>query len=107
MLTSTRLLEQVRERIRYLHYSLRTEQAYVRWVRLFVRWSGLRHPRECGHRDVEAFLSFLANERLVAASTHRQALHALPSSTRRCWTWICRGCRRSVGLSLASASRSC
>jgi hypothetical protein len=42
MLTSTRLLEQVRERIRYLHYSLRTEQAYVRWVRLFVRWSGLR-----------------------------------------------------------------
>jgi len=77
MLTSTRLLEQVRERIRYLHYSLRTEQAYVRWVRLFVRWSGLRHPRECEHRDVEAFLSFLANERHVAASTHRQALHAL------------------------------
>jgi len=51
ILTSTRLLEQVRERIRYLHYSLRTEQAYVRWVRIFVRWTGLRHPRDCGRAE--------------------------------------------------------
>jgi len=76
-LTSGRLLDQVRERIRYLHYSLRTEQAYVRWVRVFVRWTGLRHPQECGVREVEGFLSWLANERKVSASTHRQALHAL------------------------------
>jgi integron integrase len=76
-LASTRLLDQVRERIRYLHYSLRTEQAYVRWVRLFVRWSGMRHPRQLGQAEVEAFLSMLANDRKVAASTHRQALHAL------------------------------
>jgi integron integrase len=70
-------LDQVRERIRYMHYSLRTEQAYVRWVRLFVRWSGMRHPRELGAAEVEAFLTFLANDRKAAASTHRQALHAL------------------------------
>ena len=45
-LQSARLLDQVRERARYLHYSLRTEKAYVYWVRFFVRWNGLRHPRE-------------------------------------------------------------
>jgi integrase len=76
-LTATRLLDQVRERIRYLHYSLRTEQAYVRWIRQFVRSTGLRHPRQCGVREIEAFLSSLANDRKVSASTHRQALHAL------------------------------
>lgn len=74
---SPRLLGQVRERLRYLHYSLRTEQAYVHWIRAFVRWSGLRHPREMGQREVEAFLSHLANERQVAPATHRQALSAL------------------------------
>src|SRR5436190_18461742 len=76
-LASIRLLDQVRERIRYLHYSLRTEQAYVRRVRLFVRWSGMQHPRQLGQAEVEAFLSMLANDRKVAASTHRQALHVL------------------------------
>ena len=76
-LQSPRLLDQVRERIRYLHYSLRTEQAYVHWVRAFVRHQGMRHPREMGHAEVEAFLSWLAAERNVAVSTHRQALSAL------------------------------
>jgi len=76
-LHSTRLLDQVRERIRYLHYSLKTENAYLHWVRFFVRWSGLRHPREMGAPQVEAFLSMLANERKVSASTHNQALSAL------------------------------
>jgi integron integrase len=60
-----------------MHYSLRTEEAYVYWVRGFVRWSGLRHPREMGAAEVQAFLSMLANERRVAAATHRQALSAL------------------------------
>ena len=41
-----RLLDQLRECIRYKHYSLRTEQAYVYWTRFFIRWSGMRHPRE-------------------------------------------------------------
>jgi integron integrase len=76
-LQSARLLDQVRERVRYLHYSLRTEQAYVHWVRAFVRHHALRHPREMGRAEVEAFLSWLAAERHVAVSTHRQALSAL------------------------------
>lgn len=72
-----RLLDQVRERIRYRHYSLRTERAYVHWVRGFVRFHGLRHPREMGVEEVEAFLRWLAGERSVAPSTHNQALSAL------------------------------
>ena len=76
-LQSTRLLEQVRERIRYLHYSIRTEQAYVHWIRAFVRFHDLRHPVEMGAPEVEAFLSWLASERKVAVATHKQALSAL------------------------------
>ncbi len=72
-----RLLDALRERLRYMHYSLRTEEAYVYWVRGFVRWSGLRHPRELGAAEVQAYLVMLANERRVAAATHRQALSAL------------------------------
>jgi len=76
-LRSARLLDQVRERIRYLHYSIRTEQSYVHWVRAFVRFHGLRHPAEMGAAEVEAFLSWLAGERAVAVATHKQALSAL------------------------------
>jgi site-specific recombinase XerD len=76
-LQSSRLLDQVRERIRYCHYSLRTEQSYVYWIRFFVRFSGLRHPRMMGVKEVEAFLTHLASERKVAPATHRQALAAL------------------------------
>ena len=76
-LTSVRLLDQVRERLRYMHYSLRTEKTYVFWIRWFIRWNGLRHPRDLGGKEVEAFLSMLANVRRVSPSTHRQALSAL------------------------------
>ena len=81
-LHSTRLLDQVRERVRYKHLSLKTEKAYLYWIRFFIRWSatqsgGMLHPRELGVTDVEAFLSMLANERKVPASTHNQALSAL------------------------------
>ena len=81
-LQSTRLLDQVRERIRYVHYSLKTEKAYLYWIRFFIRWSatqpgGMRHPRDMGAAEVEAFLSMLANERKVSASTHNQALSAV------------------------------
>ncbi|NML43992.1 integron integrase [Ramlibacter sp. G-1-2-2] len=72
-----RLLAQVREQARYLHYSLRTEKAYVYWVRFFVRWSGLRHPRDMGAAEVQAFLAMLATQRRVSSSTHSQALSAL------------------------------
>jgi site-specific recombinase XerD len=72
-----RLLDQVRERVRYLHYNLRTEQAYVHWVRAFVRYHGLRHPKTMGGPEVETFLSWLSSDRAVSVSTHRQALSAL------------------------------
>ena len=55
-----RLLEQVRGRIRFLHYSLRTEQAYLDWIKRFIRHFGKRHPREMGAVEVEAFLTHLA-----------------------------------------------
>ena len=58
-------------------FSLRTEQTYVYWIRWFIRHSGLRHPKDMGRPEVEAFLTMLATERKVAASTYRQALGAL------------------------------
>lgn len=76
-LRSTRLLDQVRERVRGLHYSLRTEEAYAYWCRAFVRFHGLRHPAEMGGPEVEAFLTHLAAVRGLAVSSHRQALSAL------------------------------
>lgn len=76
-LHSDRLLDQLRERIRYLHYSIRTEDAYVHWVSMYVRFHGMRHPAEMAGPEVESFLSWLANERKVAAATHKQALSAL------------------------------
>jgi len=72
-----RLLDQVRDAIRRRHYSYRTEQAYVHWVRRFIWFSGKRHPRGMGAEEVTAFLSHLASERDVAASTQNQALSAL------------------------------
>lgn len=74
---SPRLLDQLRERIRYAHYSLRTEKTYVYWARYFIRFHNVRHPKDMGAAEVQAFLSFLANDRGVAPSTHRQALAAI------------------------------
>jgi integrase len=72
-----RLLAALRARIRARHYSARTEEAYVRWVRRFVRFHGGRHPRELGDREIVAFLTHLATARRVSASTQNQALSAL------------------------------
>ena len=78
---SKRLLEQLCEVLRYKHYSLKTEQAYMYWVKFFVRWCAtggqMRHPRDMGHVEVTRFLTMLANERRVSVSTHNQALSAL------------------------------
>jgi integron integrase len=74
---STRLLDQVRERARYLHYSLRTEKAYLYWIRFYIRWHGLKHPRDMGVAQVQAFLTMLASQRAVSSSTHNQALSAI------------------------------
>jgi integron integrase len=71
------LLAVARGRMRLKHLSRRTEDAYVGWIRRFVRFHGRRHPRELGRAQVEAFLTHLAAERKVAASTQNQALGAL------------------------------
>src|SRR2546422_2441850 len=72
-----RLLAQVRAVLRTKHYSPRTEEAYVGWVRRFVRFHGLRHPAELGGAEVERFLSALAVEGRVSAATQNQAASAL------------------------------
>ena len=72
-----RLMDEVRRRIRLKHYSLRTEQAYTAWVRRFILANGKRHPRELGAAELERFLSGLAVEGGVSASTQNQALSAL------------------------------
>jgi len=76
-LKAARLLDQLRERIRMLHYSLRTEHAYSHWCRAFIRFHGLKHPATMGGPEVEAFLTHLAADRGLAPSSHRQALSAL------------------------------
>jgi len=72
-----KLLTQLRHAIRLRHYSRRTEDAYVGWVRRFVRFAGMRHPAEIDPGEVSRFLVSLANAGAVAASTQNQALHAL------------------------------
>lgn len=71
------LSERVRTELRARHYSLRTEEAYVHWIRRYVRFCGRRHPRETGAGEINAFLSGLATELKVSASTQNQALSAL------------------------------
>ncbi len=72
-----RLLDRVRTEIRFRHYSIRTETAYVEWVRRFVLFHGKRHPRDMGADEVARFLSYLAVERDVSPSTQGQAKSAL------------------------------
>ena len=74
---ATRLLDRVRAEIRTRHYSYRTEQAYIHWIVRFIRFHGLRHPESMGKRELEAFLSHLAVDRNVAASTQNLALSAI------------------------------
>lgn len=74
---SPRLLDQVRGKIRLKHYSIRTEQAYVDWIKRFVLHFDKRHPTEMGPREVEAFLTHLALHGKVAAATQNQAKSAL------------------------------
>jgi integron integrase len=72
-----KLLDRVRMQIRARHYSRRTEKAYVHWIRQYIFFNKLRHPKEMGEHEVAAFLSWLATKRNVAASTQNQALSAL------------------------------
>lgn len=72
-----KLLDQVRDRLRLKHYSIRTETQYLQWIRRFILFHDKRHPKEMGAQEVEAFLTHLAVEGSVAASTQNQALSAL------------------------------
>ena len=71
-----KLEDQIRHKMRFLHYSIRTEDAYVAWYRRFVHFHGRRHPREMGAAEVEAFLTDLAVTNKVVAATQNQALNA-------------------------------
>lgn len=70
-----RLLDQVRQAIRLRHYSIRTEQAYCYWIRYFIRFHKLRHPKEMGAPEINQFLTFLAMQRTVSPATQNQAFN--------------------------------
>ncbi len=71
------LLSSVREKLRVKHYSIRTEQSYVYWIKYYIRFHGTRHPAEMGASEIESFLTHLAVDRKVTASTQNQALSAI------------------------------
>lgn len=72
-----RLLDQVRDKLRMRHYSIRTEEAYVQWIKRYIHFHNKTHPRELGETEITAFLTDLAVTKNVSASTQNQALAAL------------------------------
>ena len=86
-------MDQARDRVRAMHYSLRTERAYLNWIKRFILFNNRRHPLELAAADVEHFLSHLAVAGKVAASTQNQALAAARAVRRR-------GCELLIGLLL-------
>jgi len=74
---SKKLLEQVRDALRTKHYSYRTEQSYMEWIKRYIMFHGKRHPKDMGAAEVQAYITYLATERQVAASTQNQALSAI------------------------------
>jgi len=72
-----RLLDQVRDQIQLRHYSIRTEQAYVSWIKRYILFHGKKHPKDMGRPEIEAFLTDLAVNGNVSASTQNQAFNAL------------------------------
>ena len=67
----------MQEVLRYHHYAIRTEEAYVNWILKFIKFNGTRHPKEMGKKEIERFLSHLAINRKVAVSTQNQAFNAI------------------------------
>jgi integrase len=72
-----KLLDMLRRAVRDKHYSLSTKRTYVYWVRWYIRFHGLRRPKDMGGDEIRTFLSYLNNERQIAGSTYSQALCAL------------------------------
>lgn len=73
----SKLLDQARSILRVRHYSYQTEQTYLKWIRRYIFFHNIKHPAEMGKAEVETFLSHLAVEDNVSASTQNQALFAL------------------------------
>jgi integron integrase len=73
----TRLLDLVREQIRLRHYSIRTEQAYVSWIKRYILFHDKKHPKDMDKAEIEAFLTYLAKDLNVSSSTQNQAFNAL------------------------------
>lgn len=105
--TGPRLLTRVREAIRTRHMSARTEDAYQGWIRRYILFHGKRHPAELGAPEVTRFLSALAVDGRVAASTQNQALSALLFLYKRVPVSICRGSTISFGRNARLACPSC
>jgi len=79
-----KLLDQVRDVLQVKHYSIRTERAFVAWIKRFILLHHKRHPRDMGRAEMEAFLTHLAFEQSVAASTQNHALGAILASGVAC-----------------------
>ena len=101
-----KLLDQVRIAIRTRHYSRRTEEAYVHWIRRFILFHGKKHPSLMGADEVNSFLSSLAVERNVSASTQNQALCALLFLYGRSCRIRCPGSRTSSARRVRRGFRS-
>ena len=74
---ASKFLEEIRRHMRMRGYSLKTEKAYLYWIKYFIRFHKLKHPKDIGEREVTAFLSYLANEQCVAINTQKVALNAI------------------------------
>ncbi len=72
-----KLLEQVQDVIRLKHYSYQTEKTYISWIRRYILFQDKRHPKDMASKEIEEFLTHLALNKNVAASTQNQALHAV------------------------------
>jgi hypothetical protein len=94
--------DESRQLMRLRHYSRRTEEAYIGWIRRYILFHGKRHPRDLGESDIAKFLSSLAVEGRVAASTQNQALNAIKMSIFNTFTSPCAS-RKEAG----NARRCC
>ena len=87
MVQPPKLLDRVREAIRVRHYNRRTEEAYVTWIQRYIVFHGKTHPAQMGASEISQFLTWLAIDRHITASTQNQALSALLFLSRRHATW--------------------
>ena len=71
------LLDQVRHVIRKKHYSIRTEQAYLQWIKRFILFHNKRHPKDMGEKEISQYISYLVTDRQVASSTQNQSINAI------------------------------